>query len=74
MAPANDAEFAQAIYDAFLKAALAMSDEQLKSMSWFGRNWRTCNSLWNRAEKETHKICGSRIFYASSIPHLEGGR
>lgn len=38
MAPANDAEFAQAIYDAFLKAALAMSDEQLKSMSWFGRN------------------------------------
>jgi hypothetical protein len=38
MATAHDAVLAQAIYDAFLKAAHAMSDEQLKSMSWFGRN------------------------------------
>jgi len=40
MATANDAVLAQAIYDAFYKAALAMSDDELKAMSWFGRNVR----------------------------------
>lgn len=37
MATAHDAVLAQAIYDAFLKAALAMGDD-IKTLSWFGRN------------------------------------
>ncbi len=37
MATTHDPVLAQAIYDAFLKAAIAMGDD-IKTMSWFGRN------------------------------------